>query len=98
MKIQEKLLNYLKSKDKKYLALKLVTLSCGWAGGNTKSLKVEILDSPMKNIHFKEHKINDITVYVHDVITLTNEAELIQTLKLPFMPPVIGVRGVTHKA
>ncbi|MCM1990626.1 hypothetical protein [Oceanirhabdus seepicola] len=51
----------------------------------------------MKNSHFKEHKIDDITVYVHDVITLTNESELFQTLKLPFMPPVIGVKGVTHK-
>jgi len=52
----------------------------------------------MNNIHFKEHKINDITVYVHDVITLTDKAELFQTLKLPFMPPVIGVKGVSHKA
>ena len=97
MKIQEKLLNYLKAKNKKYLSLKIVTLSCGWAGGNTKSLKVEILDSPMKNSNFKEHKIDDIIVYVHDVITLTNQAELFQTLKLPFMPPVIGVKGVTNK-
>ncbi|WBW96012.1 hypothetical protein [Oceanirhabdus sp. W0125-5] len=51
----------------------------------------------MNNSNFKELKVNNITVYVHDIITLTDKAELIQTLKLPFMPPVIGVKGVTFK-
>ena len=97
MIIQEKLLNYLKSNNKMYLALRLVTLSCGWAGGNTKSLKVEILNSPVENVHFKELLIEGISVYVHDVIQLTEKSELFQAVKLPFMQPVIGVKGVVYK-
>lgn len=40
--------------------------------------------------------VDDIEVFVHDSIHLKENAEIIQSVKLPFMKPLLGVKGVTY--
>lgn len=97
LKIEDNLMKDLKKKNKNFVVIQYLTVSCGWSGGNVKSLRVETKSTFESNDNYLEYEYNDIKVYIHKALQIKNDITIFMKIKLPILGTIIGIKGVTVK-
>lgn len=92
--IDPKLKNTLINKKSTSILIKSIVQSGGWCG-TSKTLKVETLNNFYnEDDFFHEFVIDDFHIFIGKNIKTKDSIEIYQSIKLPILGPIIGVKGI----
>ena len=92
--IDNKAINSIK-KGNSVLVVQSMESSCGgWGGSPTRSLWIETQKNFFPSEQFILMEYEDVKVYFHKSIILSKDIHVYQKLKLPFIGPIYGVKGI----
>lgn len=92
--IESKLKNTLINKKNTSIIIKSIVQSGGWCG-SSKTLKVETVNKFNNEDNlFHEFTIEDFHVFIGKNIKTKDSIEIYQSIKLPILGPIIGVKGI----
>lgn len=94
LKVDEKILNSMRGKSTS-LVVKTVSSSCGWGGGQVKSLWIEAIKNFDDKNLYNIYEYEDIKVYIHKSLKTNEEIYIFQKAKIPFIGPIFGSKGIT---
>lgn len=96
--IESKALKYVKNKNLCFV-IKLISRSveCEWNGTRTqaRSLKVKIYyEDEIEKENYDVFEFEDVKIFVSKELKIKGNISIYRKLKLPFMQPIFGVKGV----
>ncbi len=91
--IDNKAINSIKKGNSVLVVQSMVDCS-GWGGTSTRSLWIETQKHFSPSDQFILMEYEDVKVYFHKSIILSEDIRVYQKLKLPFLGSIYGIKGV----
>lgn len=97
--IEQKALSYAKKNNMNFIIqLTLCTNGCACAGGGADiDIEVKTVKEFSSDNRYNLYQCEGVNVFIQKNIKMNENVYVFQKLKLPLMPPIWGVKGVSYE-